>query len=134
MAFFFKKFHHSGELLIRFRLIPSCSIIYTSLLIMSLVLNTSLWILSSLIALTTAHPSCSLIYGRANGDDCQRLLVGFTRFDPGLYVRIFVLAALEQPANVNSVQWSARVNFPSSGIQMKMGSYTLLDCCDLSVT
>ena len=100
-------------------------IIYLSLLIMCLVVA-GVQILSSLVALATAHPSCSLVYGFPNGDDCHRLLVGFTRSDPGTFARVFVPAVLEQPPNVGFTQWSVRVNIAKFWHSGKILSYSFI--------
>ena len=89
--------------------------IWSTLFIMCLVANASIWILSSLVALATATPSCNLIYGRPNGDYCRRLLVGFTRVGPPSdrgRVECFAPAGSAQPDDVGPLEWAARVDIP----------------------
>lgn len=86
---------------------------YYAILVMHLTVIASIWIPISLIAFTTAHPTCSLIYGRPNASHCGRILSLFTsgRAERGA-VHCFAPAAMEKPDDVSTPQWVNRVNIP----------------------
>lgn len=80
---------------------------------MHLIVIANTWVLISLITFATAHPFCSLIYGRPNNRHCDRILDGLTSSRPERgAVHCFAPAGLEKPDDVTNPQWLNRVNIP----------------------
>lgn len=78
--------------------------------LMYLTLSANIWILLSLIALATAHPFCSEIYGRPDSNDCMHVLNDYYATERALHC--FAPAGFEQPGDVTNSQWERRVNIP----------------------